>query len=140
MKNIKNIMNEVEMGKMVKILSISIAVFLVILALGLKIDNLTVKVSKKDIEIQELKEIHQIKLESAQIPSHVEELSWMAEVNRRMAVEEFEFAQAWIKRGEEMLLKAKCYKEQVNRLMNNKAFSWEYCEVLENLEQYKVKK
>ena len=107
---------------------------------SISIFNNWVESAKKDILIQEIKKDSDEKIKSASKPSDIELLWWISEELRRDALLKTEEASKLIQSAKISLLKRKCYKDQVVRLMNLQSYWLDYCEVLDNLEQYKLKK
>jgi len=110
--------------------------FMNIIILAWQSDNFQNEVDKKDLKIK----IMQKAIKSAKQPSQIERLWWKAEESRRLT----ELNLAWIKNLQEKyefnILTYRCFKDQVNRLMNNKEVDEEFCNNKDNLEKFRLKK
>ena len=98
------------------------------------------KLAKKDITIEYIKEQSEKLVDLAWQQSLIEKLSETAESNRLRAEENLEDIKQLQKDYEINILTYRCYKDQVNRLMNNEEADDTYCWIDSNLEQYRLKK
>ena len=79
-------------------------------------------------------------LKEAQKPSDIEMLSFKIKQHKDEAKSKITEARKLIESSKIDILYNKCYKDQVGRLINGQSYTLDYCNDLDVLESYKVKK